>query len=61
MMKSMTKTKELLLRIIAAAVLMAVLAILPLKNILCRVLPCFIPYFTVGHDISSQGAQGNPE
>ena len=60
MMKSMTKKqKELLLRIIAAAVLMAVLAILPLKKYpLLRFALFLIPYFTVGHDILRKALKG---
>jgi len=60
MMKSMTKKqKNLLFRIIAAVVLMAVLTLLPLKEYpILRFVLFLIPYFTVGHDILRKALKG---
>ena len=65
-MKNMTKKqKNLLLRIIAAAVLMVVLAVLPLKDFLppeavgpVRFALFLVPYFTVGYDILRKALKG---
>ena len=60
MMKSMTKKqKNLLFRIIAAVVLMAVLTLLPLKEYpILRFVLFLVPYFTVGHDILRKALKG---
>ena len=60
MMKSMTKKqKNLLLRIVAAAVLMVVFSLLPLKKYpVLRFVLFLIPYFTVGHDILRKALKG---
>ena len=59
-MKTMTKKqKNLLLRIVAAAVLMAVLLLLPLKQIpLLRFALFLIPYLTAGYDILRKAWKG---
>lgn len=60
MMKSMTKRqKNLLIRIIAAAVMMAVFSFLPLEKYpFLRFVLFLIPYFTVGHDILRKAVKG---
>ena len=60
MMKTMTKKqKDLFFRIIAAAVLMAVLSILPLRQYpLLRFVLFLVPYFTVGNDILRKAVKG---
>ena len=60
MMKSMTKKqKNLLIRIIAAAVMMAVFSFLPLEKYpFLRFVLFLIPYFTVGHDILRKAVKG---
>ncbi len=53
------KQKNMLRRIIAAAVLMIVLSILPLKKYpALRFILFLIPYFTVGHDILRKAFKG---
>lgn len=53
------KQKNTLKRIIAAAVLMAVLSLLPLKQYpILRFVLFLIPYFTVGHDILRKALKG---
>jgi Cd2+/Zn2+-exporting ATPase len=60
MMKSMTKKqKNLLLRIIAAAVMMVVFSLLPLQKYpLLRFVLFLIPYFMVGYDILRKALKG---
>ncbi len=60
MMKTMTKKqRDLFFRIIAAAVLMAVLSILPLRQYpLLRFVLFLVPYFTVGNDILRKAVKG---
>ena len=60
MMKSMTKKqKNLLLRIITAAVLMVVFSLLPLQKVpLLRFVLFLVPYFTVGYDILRKAVKG---
>lgn len=65
-MNTMTKKqKNLLLRILAAAVLMVILFLIPFQNILppeiagpVRFLLFLIPYFTVGYDILRKAVKG---
>ncbi len=53
------KQKNTLKRIIAAAVLMVVLSVLPLKKYpILRFVLFLIPYFTVGHDILRKAIKG---
>ena len=60
MLKSMTKKqKNLLFRVLAAAALMIVFSVLPLKQYpLLRFLLFLIPYFTVGYDILRKAFKG---
>ena len=59
-MKTMTKKqKDLFFRIIAAAVLMAVLSILPLRQYpLLRFVLFLVPYFTVVNDSLRKAVKG---
>ena len=53
------KQKNLLVRIIAAAVLMVLLSVLPLKRYpVLRFLLFLVPYFTVGYDILKKACKG---
>ena len=53
------KQKNTLKRIIAAAALMVVLSVLPLKKYpILRFALFLIPYFTVGHDILRKAIKG---
>ena len=53
------KQKNTLMRIIVAAVLMAVLSLLPLKQYpVLRFVLFLVPYFTVGHDILRKALKG---
>ena len=53
------KQKNLLLRIIAAAVMLVILYLLPLEDYpVLRFLLCLIPYFTVGYDVLRKAWKG---